>query len=452
VELLKVLVVYEHPFLLKRARLQLFLAGTEKNRMRFVAYHHNRSEGWEAFVPHGIVEDLKSRAKDLRKWVRSAHKKQDLFDLPDSWVNFRRWTLRYDPLDALRTFALAVRAGKQIDLKDSGFKRMVKRLPRGNQLPAGAKQDLRTLFEYAKRRNSGPVQDQLLEVRFGVELEDEWGLNERPNDIDTIWQLLASVPVTNVEGNTQLREIDLTNGGGGVYGDAVIEIGEDELGNRERFEDTLRHEVGHAVHEELDSVVTPWLEKRFGWRMFPATPPGIDDWVRAMGGWGGVSGRERNEIVQALRAFAGPGSVWGPGKPPRLPQGHPWWNPDFGPRLACEKSRENWFETFAGWYRAGGNAFFVNYWYACFMAVSAETLDDYVARMPDNYAAMSQYEFFAELYALYYDYDDPQRGVVAGDPEVSGWLDRNIGRRDKTNPRAPGRRSKASGGQRRPKR
>ena len=32
-----------------------------------------------------------------------------------------------------------------------------------------------------------------------------------------------------------------------------------------------------------------------------------------------------------------------------------------------------------------------------------------VAKMPDNYAAMSHYEFFAEMYVLYYDYDDPKR-------------------------------------------
>jgi|GEM_PF-6044137 len=32
-----------------------------------------------------------------------------------------------------------------------------------------------------------------------------------------------------------------------------------------------------------------------------------------------------------------------------------------------------------------------------------------VAKMFDNHAAMSHYEFFAEMYALYYDYDDRKR-------------------------------------------
>src|SRR5262245_7318566 len=216
VELLKTLVVYEHPFLLRRARLQLFLTGGEGNRLRFVAYHHNRGkEAWEIFMPRTIVDDLVKRERDLRAWARNAHKKP-LFDLPDSWVNFRRWTLRYDPLDALRTYAEAIRAGKKVTLGGDDFTRMVTRLPRGNQLPGWAKQDLRTLFDYARAKKADTVEQKLLEVRFGIELEDEWALNDRPDDIDTIWQLLSSVPVTNVEGNTSLREIQLTTGGGGV--------------------------------------------------------------------------------------------------------------------------------------------------------------------------------------------------------------------------------------------
>ena len=44
-----------------------------------------------------------------------------------------------------------------------------------------------------------------------------------------------------------------------------------------------------------------------------------------------------------------------------------------------------------------------------------------VAKMPDNYAAMSYYEFFAEMYALYYDYDDPKRKAIPA--TVGKWMD-----------------------------
>jgi hypothetical protein len=442
VELVKALILYEHPFLMRRARLQLFLTGQQNGRYRFVAYHHNRNEGWEILVPTAILDDVAGREKELRAWTRKAHK-QPIFDLPDSWVNFRRWTLRYDPLEALRTFAAAARDGEAIALGGADFKKMLKRLPRGNQLPGTAKQDLRTLFDYAKKEKNDKVQEQLLETRFDIELEDEWALNERPNDIDTIWQLMASVPVTNVEGNTSLREINLIAGDGGVYFNGVIEIGEKELQNREGFEDVLRHEVGHAVHEERDAIITPWLEQRFGWRMFSNSIAGINQWVATMGGWGDVKGRARDEVVQALQMAAGPGERWAPGRAPRIPSGHPWWDGDFGPRLAYERSGENWFENFRTWYRAGGNAFFVNFWYANFMVVSVSTLDDFVTRMPDKYAAMSHWEFFAEMYALYYDQDDPQRRIISDDDAVSRWLDQHVGRYDPKNPRHPGSRRAA---------
>ena len=38
---------------------------------------------------------------------------------------------------------------------------------------------------------------------------------------------------------------------------------------------------------------------------------------------------------------------------------------------------------------------------------------------------MSQYEFFAELYALYFDLDDPKRSVIPAN--VASWLTTNIG-------------------------
>ena len=56
-----------------------------------------------------------------------------------------------------------------------------------------------------------------------------------------------------------------------------------------------------------------------------------------------------------------------------------------------------------------------------------------VAKMPDNYAAMSHFEFFAEMYALYYDYDDPKRKVIP--TTVTKWFDDNIGKCDPKNPR-----------------
>jgi hypothetical protein len=174
--------------------------------------------------------------------------------------------------------------------------------------------------------------------------------------------------------------------------------------------------------------------------MFSNDAAGIEQWIKLMGGWGPLSRQQRSDVVQYLRQAVGPGDKWTAGPRPNPPANHPWWGKDFGPRLACEKSgRENWYMQFKDWHRVGSKAFALNYWYAQFMVVDCATLD-LVAKMPDNYAAMSHSEFFAETYALYYDNDDPKRKVIPA--AVARWLDVNIGKRVPENPRRPAARKK----------
>ena len=81
----------------------------------------------------------------------------------------------------------------------------------------------------------------------------------------------------------------------------------------------------------------------------------------------------------------------------------------------------------------------MNKWYAGFMVVETAALS-LVAKLPDNYAAMSYFEFFAEIDALYYDYDDPKRKAIP--KTVAKWMDENIGKRDPENARRPAARRK----------
>jgi hypothetical protein len=103
---------------------------------------------------------------------------------------------------------------------------------------------------------------------------------------------------------------------------------------------------------------------------------------------------------------------------------HPWLRPDFGPRLAFEQTGPDWYLRYRTWHRVGGRAVFLNYWYGSPMAVDLATLD-IVGRMPRSFAAMSPREFFAELYALYYDREDRRRYDLPDD--VTEWMARNVG-------------------------
>jgi hypothetical protein len=427
VELLKVLLIYEHPILLRRPRLRLLLDAETDDELEFsAAYEHHQSR-FRLALPKPLVADLVERREELETWAKTAHPTGSIFELPDHWVNIWRWSPQPTALDLLEGFAEQLRAGEAVDLTLPAFEQMLRDLPRGTHLPGWAKRDLRTVFESVNSKQLGDLEERLFEIRFGFELDDDWAKNQDPDDIDTLWQLLKNLPDTHVEGNTRIHEIILKEGKDGGFYDPQshdITIGSINLANREKFEDTVRHEVGHAVHEMNFELVNRWLQTRFGWRVFEADDAGIDEWITLLGGWGNLTPAQQSEIRGALRRAVGRGESWSSGPTPSLPVGHPWYRPDFAPRLAFENTGGNWFRYFNSWFRINDRAFFLNYWYGTFMVVDTATLN-LVARMPDSYAAMSHFEFFAELYALNYDLDDPKRKEIPED--VSAWFDDNLG-------------------------
>ena len=173
VELVKVMLLQEHPFLMNKPRLLVHLQKVSRQSFDFIVYHHHESQGHYVSLPRPAVQEALASPATAREWMKRAGLRANLFELPDHWVNFRRWTTRYSSLDALRRFASDRETGLKVDLGSREFRRMVERLPRGSQLPGWAKRDLGALFEYARDHRLGPAQEALFEVRFGIELEDE---------------------------------------------------------------------------------------------------------------------------------------------------------------------------------------------------------------------------------------------------------------------------------------
>lgn len=421
VELMKAAVVHDHPVLLTRARLRLALDRVDAQGAQFLAQYDHSPKAFT--VTYATPELFCGDEKSLHGWAATLQR-HDVYKLEqrgEHWVNYRRWLPSQDAVAQLHELVGALRKGQAPNPAGAAFKALLKRLPRGSALSGQGKQDLRTLFLWAKKKNLQKLQDQLFELRFGVALEDSWYRNDDKNDIDTLWRLLKNLPDSHVEGNAKLAEISLDLGGGGGSfspGSLEIEIGSTELVMKERFEDTLRHEVGHAVHEAHPDLINGWLWDRFGWASFEPTQGGIDDWVALMGagsGWGALNAAQKTQMRALIRQACGEGSVWKPTVTPNPPAGSPWRERGFGPRLAFEQSGENWYEHHAGWYRAGQRAFALNFWYGTLMCVSTSTLDFIAERMPDSYSAMSPAEFFAELYAVVYDMDDPRRKKLPAD-------------------------------------
>lgn len=426
VELLKVALLNEHPFLLHRPRLRLVLDGATQHQMNFIASYDLDDVSFALAVAREAALEFTGEEEKLQEWTRSASKRAPLFELKDDhWVNMWRWSPQPGALEALKEYGGKVRRGEELDLESPELRRMLAGLPAGAQLPGWAKQDLQVLFNYAKERGHQALQDTLFEIRFSKTLADDWSTNEEPEDIDTLWKLLEELPPSNVEGNVSIRSLNLAQGeGGGWYepqtGD--IYIGSRLLSDREDFEDVLRHEVGHGIHEARLDEVNTWLAETFGWQMFAPDRAGLESWIALMGGWDRfhVPDQQRGDVLRYLNVAIGNGSSWDPGPAPNVPAGHSWWDREFGPRLAYERSGGNWYMNHASWYRAEGRAFFLNFYYRTLCVVNEETLA-LVARMPSSYAAMSTFEFFAEMYALYYDEDDPLRQVLPA--QVGAWLD-----------------------------
>lgn len=424
IELFKVLLVYEHPFLLKKARLRLALAGADETKLSFLAAFEHSPEQFNIHLPRQLADHYAAHPDDLKEWSGRSHA-HSIFALPDHWVNMWRWSPQPGALEQLRAYA---QAGSAALFDSKKFSDMLNGLPRGSHLPPGAKRDLRVIFALAKSSGNQALQDRLFEIRFGFALEDDWSTNKDLDDIDTLWMLLKDLPDTDVEGNTKIHELKLDVGkGGGFYvpqtGD--ISIGSRVLNDRAQFENVVRHEVGHAVHEMRDELVTEWLVEAFGWRTFDSKDDNdLDAWIAELGGWESLTANERADVRAALRSALGAGQRWTPGVAPTLPPAHPWNKPDYGPRLAFENSGENWYLNFKNWHRASGKAYFLNFWYRTLIVVDESTLE-MIERMPSSYAAMSHYEFFAELYALYHDLDDPARQAIPA--SAMTWFETNLG-------------------------
>jgi hypothetical protein len=426
-ELAKVILLYDHPFLMNRPRLALSLKSATKSELVFTASHEHDKRQYSIHVPKRSIVDFGKNEKALKQWLKNNTDLNNILDpKKGNYVHFKRLLPQTNALSALRRFAKDASTGKTIDHGSAEFKRMLKSLPRGSHLSTTAKNDIKILKSYAKRKKLPKLSGELWEVYFGKDMEDDFWTNSDKNDIDTIWRLFEELPDNNIEGNNRIKEISLSGepGGGGTFDS---ENGEIELGNKtgtEDFEDTIRHEVGHGVYYEYEKKIQKWLEAEFGWQVFDFDTKGLDTWMNLMGGWGKLGSKEKKQVYDCLKkAFEHPDD-WERGDIGELKADHPMSNKKFAARKVYDCTPGDWFRAFKSWHTYKDKAFFLNYYYDRLYVVNKNTLG-LIGKMPDNYAAMSHEEFFAELYALYYDKDDPKRKVIP--PHVMQWMKSNLG-------------------------
>ncbi|MDQ4136640.1 MAG: CpXC domain-containing protein, partial [Pseudomonadota bacterium] len=136
-EIIKVLLVYEHPILLKWSRLRLVLQEVTETELRFHASYEHSQQVFRVDMPRRLLDEIQSDHKRIEEWTSKAHK-TSIFALPDHWVNMWRWSPQPTALDRLQTYAAKINAGETIDTTSSTFKQMIAGLPRGRHLPPWA--------------------------------------------------------------------------------------------------------------------------------------------------------------------------------------------------------------------------------------------------------------------------------------------------------------------------
>lgn len=252
----------------------------------------------------------------------------------------------------------------------------------------------------------------MFKVRYAVDIADgsaAW----TDDNIRVTWRQMSQLPAQDVNGNKNTAISILTaNGGngGGTYnsGTKKIDLGQNG-GDEENLTETVRHEIGHGVHEQLKGEVNQWLKNDIGF-----VDVSFKDFVDELGGFPATysyngsqhafTEQYKNDMVTLVDQSTG-ASSWSPVGP--VGQGQDpqyaamWAAMPAAVRNGVTQSKANWFSNFENFQKKNGSFYFLNHWYHTPMKFSQKAAN-VIHATNDKYAAMSDKEFFATSYAEYF--------------------------------------------------
>jgi len=240
-------------------------------------------------------------------------------------------------------------------------------------------------------------------------------------NIQIVWGQLDVLPDQDVSDLTILSTFKAISGGGG-YGPSWERSGLQPISigmntSLPYMSHVVRHEVGHAVHTEISSVVNSWLQNDIGFWFFRSGVNGIGQWVNELGGFPATYQNENDEevefgsheqhrVLSMINTFVGGGASFSPARESvELDQSesdqHLWASMTENVRKACIESPALWYSNYQNFASGTRGRYFLNYWYErpCWMSEEAVSV---VKATGDNYTAMSEKEFFANCYSEYF--------------------------------------------------
>lgn len=261
----------------------------------------------------------------------------------------------------------------------------------------------------------------LFHHRFNHEALSSGG-NWTLEQLRLVWQSLDVLPDQDVSDNTVLTTFRAISGGGG-FGpswEAPATVNTIQIGDQHppaRLAHTVRHEVGHAVHAQLQAQINPWLQNLGFWFLDPALEPGLRSAISDLGGFPAtytctagtevpMQAAQQSRAVEMLRTFVGTAPSWDPTRATvatgQSAEDTAIWNgmTDRVKGLAT-RSPGSWYRVYPNFQPGAKGKYFLNYWYSRVFYMSA-TAEAAVDATRDNYTAMSEKEFFANCYAEYF--------------------------------------------------
>jgi hypothetical protein len=202
---------------------------------------------------------------------------------------------------------------------------------------------------------------------------------------------------------------------------------DDDKAGKDRYAQVFRHEMGHAVDDKLGAPVTDLRIHQAGWTQHE----GADAWIAALGGYGNIPADLQPTVRGAVQAYLGKGNVFTAptptfeqtliaqlqglhpgneqcieGKPnpveDDLARLRPLYPTNFLLRVCIASQGDNNYFRFAQWPGDGARVYFLNHYYAKPYSLSVAT-HNHLKQWGDSSAAFSDKEWFAEIYAAWYD-------------------------------------------------
>lgn len=327
-----------------------------------------------------------------------------------------------------------VRAAKQRLVEAGLWTGVVNGLPKGGGLTLAEKA---AMLRLVTADNAEAIT--LFPIRFNKPLTGTWNAL----DVLGVWTQLDVLPDADVSANTVLAAFQAIAGDAGFWsGGNTIKLGaglRTSTMGPTRLPHTVRHEVGHAVHDMLAATVNPWLRQGVQFWYHAGGTAGIAQMIADFGGWPATYMNDQNvatpfgaaekALVNNMLANHINSNAWTakttlPTAPTRTPgiagpvsaaeQLRLVWDAmPAGLRQSFAGSTPNWFNQYTTHPRGTNGFTFWNHWYSkpYYFGPVAKAA---IAATGDNYSAMSEKEFFANCYAEYFE--DP-----AGAQDKTKW-------------------------------